>query len=179
MRECDLGRPIHGKCKAVGGWQNMGDESGRLKCADASFRRCYGRLKNATDDNFCQLWWTCRTAPGNRETATIGRPFPWRPNNARRTPVHRMIDAASRQAPGTSCRWPPCTTPGPSMRRYKTLVTRSKHAKGRSTGALGAAARPTRKRPRLRAQLKSPTNPAMSASPGEYQCWLIHRNPYY
>lgn len=134
MRECDLGRPIHGKCKAVGGWQNMRDESGRLKCADASFRRCYGRLKNATDDNFCQLWWTCRTAPGNRETATIGRPFPWRPYNARRTPVHRMIDAASRQAPGTSCRWPPCTTPGPSMRRYTTLVTRSKHAKGRSMG---------------------------------------------
>jgi hypothetical protein len=58
MRERGLARLVHGKCKAVGGWQNMRNESVRLKCANASFRRCDGRLKNATDDGFWQLWWT-------------------------------------------------------------------------------------------------------------------------
>jgi hypothetical protein len=66
MRERDFSRPVHGKCKAVGERQKWRSKSIRVKCPDASFRRCCGRLKNATDDDFCELWWTWQ-APAGKE----------------------------------------------------------------------------------------------------------------
>jgi hypothetical protein len=160
----------------------MPNVSGRMKPVDASFRRCCGRLKNATDAGFCQLWWTWSAAPGRSETANMGCAIPSRPDSIERRLQNRPIDAASNQASAVSCRSLPYPADGPVHVSYATSAARSERAKSSVSGTRrgSAAVRLSPAGCQIRVAIKSPRNSAMSICiDAKYQRTPIHRIPDY